>query len=206
MYPPPPWTLKGHSLQSLHLLDIEQVRASVPAELQILSPWPGKTLGGLFVAAYQQGSTLVYSELIGVSALVYAQGKLGAWISHIYVDNPDSVAGGREIWGLPKQLAQFTWNADRTAVQVSQDGQRLCSLTRQNSLLGLPLVLIAPVLTKIDERIALFTGQVRAKLHLTDLNLEIPPESPLTPLQLNRPLLSFYADPLTLVANPPGSA
>ncbi len=203
MYPPPPWTLKGHSLQSLHWLEVEHVRDSVPPELQILSPWPGKTLGGVYVAAYQQGSTLVYNELIVVSALVYAQGKFGAWISHIYVDNPDSVAGGREIWGLPKQLAQFTWNENRTTVQVSQSDQSLCSLTQQNTLPGLPLVLMAPVLSKVEQQLALFTGQVRLKLHLANIKLEVEPGSPLSQLRLHQPWLGFYADPLTLVANPP---
>jgi acetoacetate decarboxylase len=203
MYPSPPWTLKGHSLQSLHLLEVEQVRAFVPADLHIVSAWPGKTLGGIYAAAYEQDSTLLYNELIVVSAIVYAQGKLGAWISHIYVDNSVSVAGGREIWGLPKQLAQFVWNTDRTAVQVSQAGQPLCSLTRQNTLPGLPLALRAPVLSKVKDQLVCFTGQVNLKLHLASLQVQIAPESPLAALHLDQPWLGFYAEPLKLVAHSP---
>jgi acetoacetate decarboxylase len=36
------------------------------------------------------------------------------------VDNPDSVAGGREIWGLPKELAEFSWlGGDRVLTFLS---------------------------------------------------------------------------------------
>jgi acetoacetate decarboxylase len=45
---------------------------------------------------------LEYNELIIIAAVLGYKGKFGAWISHIYVDNPDSVAGGREIWGYLK--------------------------------------------------------------------------------------------------------
>lgn len=108
-HPPAPWTLQGYAIQSAHLLDIERVRPYIPQEFGIIQVLPGKTVGGVYLSHYGSGSVLEYSELIVVAGLVSYSGKFGGWISHIYVDNPDSVAGGREIWGLPKELAEFTW-------------------------------------------------------------------------------------------------
>jgi hypothetical protein len=44
-YPSAPWINKGFAYQSLHLIDLERVRAFVPSDLQIVSVLPGKTLG-----------------------------------------------------------------------------------------------------------------------------------------------------------------
>ena len=35
--------------------------------------------------------------------------RRGMVISHIYVDDEQSLSGGREIWGLPKELATFEY-------------------------------------------------------------------------------------------------
>lgn len=68
---------------------------------------PGWTFGGVYCAHYGAGSTLEYLELIVIPGLVRRGHRLGAWISHIYVDDAQSVAGGRSIWALPKELAEF---------------------------------------------------------------------------------------------------
>jgi acetoacetate decarboxylase len=117
-YPPPPWHLYGQALQSIHLVDLARAKEFVPIDLEIVSVLPGKTLGSLYLSVYDANSTLEYHELIVVAALVRYQGKIGSWVSHIYVDNLDSVAGGREVWGLPKEMADFTWG-DRQ-IQVAQ--------------------------------------------------------------------------------------
>ena len=101
-YPAAPWKLKGYALQTLNLIEVEKARNFVPPELEIVSVLPGKTLGGIYLSAYQSGSILEYNELIVVPGLVRYQNKTATWISHIYVDDEKSVAGGREIWGLPK--------------------------------------------------------------------------------------------------------
>ena len=53
------------------------------------------------LANYTSG-TLVYRELI-VFSHATARGMV---VSHIYVDDEQSLSGGREIWGLPKELAR----------------------------------------------------------------------------------------------------
>ncbi len=76
-YPPPPWTLKGGALQTLHLVDIQKVRPFVPPELHVVPILPGKTLGVVYLANYGAGSVLTYNELIVAPALTrYASGAV----------------------------------------------------------------------------------------------------------------------------------
>lgn len=203
-YPPAPWQLQGFSLQALHLLDADRVRPQIPAELKIVSVWPGKTLGGVYVACYQAGSTLVYSELIVLGALVYGAGQVGGWISQIYVDHPDSIAGGREIWGLPKQEAQFDWElGSNLSVQVKQADRLLCSLSSQRQFAGWPQSLKAPVFSQLNHRLVSFTGAAQFKLHFANVRLQVPPESELSYLNLGQSWLGFDADSLRLTVDPP---
>ena len=84
-YPSAPWILKGDAIQTLHLVNINQVKLLVQQELDIISVWPGKTLGGVYLSKYGSGSVLEYNELIVAPAVVIYQGKIGVWVSHIYL-------------------------------------------------------------------------------------------------------------------------
>lgn len=203
-YPLAPWNLQGYSLQSLHLLDTNCVRPFIPADLKIFSVFPGKTLGGVYIASYGTGSILEYNELIVVSALVWEAGQIGSWISHIYVDHPDSIAGGREIWGLPKQAAQFLWNLGSSpTVEVRCGEQSLCTLSSQGQLPGWQQSLTAPAFGLLTSKLLLFEAEAKFKLQLASVNLTIPAESSLSPLKLGQPLLGFYANPLQLLVKAP---
>jgi acetoacetate decarboxylase len=68
--------------------------------------------GGAMLANYT-GGTLAYHELI-----VFRPGWV---VSYISVDSEESLRGGREIWQLPKELAEFTYS--RSYVEVRQDGR-----------------------------------------------------------------------------------
>jgi acetoacetate decarboxylase len=203
-YPPAPWHLYGQALQSIHLVDLARAKELVPTDLEIVSVLPGKTLGSLYLSTYDANSTLEYHELIVVAALVRYQGKIGSWVSHIYVDNLDSVAGGREVWGLPKEMADFTWN-DRS-IQVTQGDQMLCQV--QYSQGGLPLSpggksrIIGKGFSGLTEDVLAFAGDFKAKLKWVSSNITIPPESPFTKLKLGHPWLTLQFNELHLTANP----
>src|SRR6185437_1146643 len=124
-YPPAPWRLRGHSIQALRLIDSSIARDHVPAGLRVVTVWPGKTLAVLYCASYEPPSVLRYHELVVAPALVAAGGRIGFWISRIYVDDAISQAGGRGIWGLPKELASFTWQPDNREVAVQIGEQPL---------------------------------------------------------------------------------
>ena len=117
-YPAAPWSLCGDAIIATRTPRIAAVRELVPAHLALQAILPGRTLALLALVNYTAGSTLVYRELIVVPAIVRAAGRIGAWISHIYVDDVCSLAAGREIWGLPKQFASFDWRQGESRVQV----------------------------------------------------------------------------------------
>jgi hypothetical protein len=55
---------------------------------------------------YQGGSILQYGEVFCAVA-GFANHRLTGTVTHMWVDSPPSRAGGRELWGYPKELASF---------------------------------------------------------------------------------------------------
>lgn len=201
-YPQAPWTLQGFAFQTLHLLDTNKVRPLIPSELEIISVFPGKTLGGVYLSYYRPSSVLEYSELIVIPAVVGYKGKLGGWVSHIYVDNPDSVAGGREIWGLPKELAEFTWQKENR-VTVRQGNRLLCNLNYNKQGFGWRQWLAASGFSTSGSNLLVFPTEVETRLGFVSSKLEIPAESPFARLNIGQPLLTVHCDEVDLKVGAP---
>src|ERR1700752_1700139 len=104
-FPSAPWRLEGAAIVTMRTVAIDTARAFVPKGLRIVPVLPGRTLAVMAVAGYGPGSALEYHELVVSPALTFARGKIGFWLSHIYVDSEASLWAGRQIWGLPKELA-----------------------------------------------------------------------------------------------------
>lgn len=110
VYPPEPWHLRGQMYGALWRLPRSQVPGPLPAGVR-----PLITAGTAWVATawvdYQEGGVLAYRELLAA-----VLGRVGAvptvTITRIWVDDPRSLAGGRELWGIPKQLARFDIDHD----------------------------------------------------------------------------------------------
>jgi len=206
-YPAAPWSLLGRALVSTHAVDIAAMREFLPATLEILPIFPGKTLGGIYLSSYETGSALLYNELIVFCGLVKCGDRLGSWITHIYVDNPQSVAGGREIWGLPKQLASFRWTAGASPqVAVEQDDQLLCRFKYQWQLPGVPVPSLPTpgTFSLPHNHMAWFPVQGSAKVHLLmGTEIDVPATSPFASLGLHHPMLAFNLDELSLLIDQP---
>ena len=204
-YPPAPWYLKGYAIQTLHLLDIESSRHLIPPELEIVSVLPGKTLGGIYLSIYQSGSVLEYSELIVVAGLTRYQNQFGFWISHIYVDNEISVAGGREIWQLPKEMAEFTWKEGE--IEVKQQDITLCRLNYNQDWYSLSTwwqpQLQANAFSGLERDLLLFKNSFSGNLQLLSGKLFIPETSYFSQLNSGNPLLIAKTNKLDLQAGKP---
>lgn len=115
-YPPAPWKMHGQLWLSLF-----RVREGDD---------PGREPGiyGVALVRYEEPSPLTYGEL-----LVARQVEKAVTISDIWVDSPASVAGGRALWAIPKDLCDFTFRTDRrgplarTAWTASVDGRPIAS-------------------------------------------------------------------------------
>jgi acetoacetate decarboxylase len=66
--------------------------------------------GAAFVS-YEEGSPLTYSELLVARPIRSGTHRRRVTITDIWVDSAASVAGGRELWAIPKGLCDFTFDS-----------------------------------------------------------------------------------------------
>lgn len=205
MYPAAPWHLNGHGVQTVHLVSIASLRDQLPPELSIVSVLPGKTLGVVAFAHYGPGSVLEYDELIVAPALVRHQGKIGVWVSHIYVDNPVSVRGGREIWGVPKELAEFSWKDDGATGEVTawRNGKRLATTTMQRRWWLGRKKMNFPTFSQHGEDLVRFVGSTEGVIGWGRSRVDIPQESSFADLEIGKPRLSLWVKEMTLICGAP---
>lgn len=102
-YPAAPWTMVGQLWLSLFRLG-HDVDARRP-----------RGVYGVALVSYEEPSPLTYSELL--VARVVRQPVRAVTITDIWVDSPASVAGGRELWAIPKELADFRVDSERGSVR-----------------------------------------------------------------------------------------
>jgi hypothetical protein len=122
-YPDPPWRLRGRVL---------------------LVPALPAGAGGILVARYDERSTLAYSELLVATGVVRVGRMVGWRISQAYVDDRGSVAGGREVWRLPKELASFGWDARGFGAEIAQGERTLLSIQATRARLRWAQPVVAP--------------------------------------------------------------
>lgn len=99
-YPAAPWHMVGSLWLTLF-------RVKEPVE----DLRPAGIYGAAFVS-YEEGSPLTYSELLVARPVSTDKDGRRVTITDIWVDSPASVAGGRELWGIPKGLADFTFETE----------------------------------------------------------------------------------------------
>lgn len=115
-YPPEPWYLGGELLVSAFRVPTKEVpHARLPDGRRPVRCGRHAIVGVAFVR-YVAGGVLQYDELL--VALPSLPGPR-ITIPLIWVDSPESRAGGRELWGIPKELADFTRSERPGRVQMS---------------------------------------------------------------------------------------
>jgi acetoacetate decarboxylase len=172
-HPPAPWQLNGELVV-------------VPAFTA------GRQVGGVMLASYT-GGTLAYRELIVFSHAT----TRGMVVSHIYVDDEQSLEGGHEIWGLPKELATFTY--ERATFTARQGSTTLLHARVRRRRGFLPLVIPTPITSAKGDTI----GRARIKAAPALVELQIPHDSPFAQLGLAGRHLALAGDDLRLHMPPP---
>ena len=165
--PPTPWIMRGR--MSMGLFKVTRLPEGgappVPAGLTPL-------LGGHRVVAlvqYLEG-TLRYNELI-IGRFAHHGRKFALLVDNIWVDSRESVAGGRRIWGLPKELAEFSYSADK--VSIGDEHGDIATLHYDERPSWLPEMAMAmPGFGVQDGRLLFFVGRVRLRPRRTRLRIE----------------------------------
>lgn len=195
-FPPEPWQLGGSMLATVWRHDADEVRARVAPYLPAgVTPLVvgGQALVMTAFVRYEPGSVLAYDEL-----LVAVIGRRGVrpvvTIPQIWVDSPASVAGGRALWGIPKQLASFeqSWGPVISGAATGDDGLPLAS-ARATQGVRLPGWRRIPLPNghRLDGRTTFAEVQALGRLHLARATWRIPDGSPLAWLNRGRPSISL---------------
>ncbi|MER7895506.1 acetoacetate decarboxylase family protein [Streptomyces sp. NPDC096046] len=116
-FPPSPWRLTGDMVVSLWRVPAAELPPwSLPSGAH---PWIVRRRATLvtFWVDYRPGGVLAYREFL--IALAVRQGhRVAASTVAAWVDDERSLAGGRALWGIPKELGAITLHADRGSARA----------------------------------------------------------------------------------------
>ncbi|CAN4115515.1 unnamed protein product [Withania somnifera] len=106
-YGEPPWIFKGSALYQLHLVKAETARAFIPKDCKLVEAF-GYTLGGFFLANYDDSPAGIFDELVVIAGLVWNPPTSCAWAARVLVGSDEACFHGRKVVGLPSQVARFS--------------------------------------------------------------------------------------------------
>nr|XP_016441401.1 PREDICTED: protein NEOXANTHIN-DEFICIENT 1-like isoform X2 [Nicotiana tabacum] len=140
-YGEPPWIFKGSALYQLHLVKAETARAFVPKDCRLVEAF-GYTLGGFFLASYDDSPAGFFDELVVIAGLVWNPPTSCAWAARVLVDSNEACLHGRKVVGLPSQVARFSKKItalprtpkSKTSSVLSTVGLRTSSASYRNNM------------------------------------------------------------------------
>lgn len=202
--PPAPWRLRGRVTIVPALVRLASAQARVGSAGRVVPVAPGRTLGGALLASYETGSTLRYRELLVASALVRRGPMIGLWADYVWVDSACSLAGGRQIWGIPKRRSQFS-ELECGAVEVRTDDGALLKVRSGTPLALIPQPLLAPLFGTLGSGARWCLGRGIGLLGIARVRLDIPDRSVLAELELEWPSFALTGHALISVPAPRGA-
>lgn len=192
-YPAEPWDLHGHAYVGVWLLPRDLApppHSSATTTVTIL----GRAIVCAAFFVYEQPSPLTYDEVM-TTVLVREGWRLRVSITHIWVNSPASRDGGRELWAIPKELADF-----ETVPHSSYAAQGIGSLgVRRVHRLPFPL----PIGFRIaqERRGALLVSPVSGRIRpgLAAGRWSFAADGPLAFLVGRKPVLTLAVRPFQLL-------
>src|SRR5664279_3844474 len=113
-YPPEPWDLHGHAYVGVWLLPLDIAPPPASAQTRAVRLF-GRTIVSAAFFRYDDPSPLTYDEIMS-TVLVRHGFRPRVSITHIWVDSEASRDGGRALWAIPKDLAEFERDSHRSYV------------------------------------------------------------------------------------------
>ncbi|MEV5885211.1 acetoacetate decarboxylase family protein [Streptomyces sp. NPDC052020] len=196
-YPPEPWYLEGRLYLSVWLMPRRGLAAALPPEVRPVS-LAGRALLGTAWAVYEGDGVLRYREVLR-AVLVRRRCRPLVTITGIWVDSEVSRAGGRALWGVPKESAAFTVRGrDRFSARAGR-GQvcaaRFRALTRAS-----PRVPVAFRVAQIRAgRLHISPVRGRGRIRLAHASWELGALGPGGGTGRHRPLLSLVCEDARLL-------
>ncbi|KAG5521742.1 hypothetical protein RHGRI_034085 [Rhododendron griersonianum] len=95
-YGKPPWEFKGSALYQLHLVKSETARAFIPKEFKLVEAF-GYTLGGFFLASYDDSPAGIFDGLVVIAGIVWNPPTSCAWAARVLVNSDEACVHGRKV-------------------------------------------------------------------------------------------------------------
>jgi len=195
-FPAAPWTLCGRGWLTVWTAPRSAVPL-LPAGVAPLSLFGRVVVVSAFVD-YSPAGLLSYRELM--AAVVVRRGvRFGLSITDIWVDDETSRRGARAMWGIPKEMAEFTLATEPrlTAHALGIAEAHEVAKARADSPgevplrppPGLPAWIATSVWQSLDHRTARTPLRTSARVRPTRLRWRFSPDGPLARLANARPRL-----------------
>lgn len=176
-----PWRFTGRAHYQLHLVESSVARQFVPPDMPLVEAF-GHTLGGFYLAQYDESPAGAFDELVVLGGLVWNAPTSCAWASHVYVNSRAARDHGKGTFGLPSRCVRFSRDTTGDAQETIalEDGVRkgrtpLLRLHKEATRVGAP----GP---RISLQLPSFSGRTRHNPALLryalDLSTNIRPTKP----------------------------
>jgi hypothetical protein len=192
-YPAEPWDLHGHAQVGMWLLPRDRTPAPHSPATKVVT-----VLGRAVVCAaffvYEEPSPLTYNEIM-TTVLVRQGWRLRVSITHIWVDSEASRDGGRALWAIPKDLADFD-----VVPHTSYAAQGIGSLAVRR-VRRLPWALPLAFRIAQNREGTLLVSPVRGRIRFgsTSARWSFAADGPIGFLAGRKPLLTLAAKPFHLI-------
>jgi hypothetical protein len=201
---PAPWTLSGKGYIILYKFSkaFAEEKTSLPKFLK------GKFAGGLgalMLVDYKTSNASPYGELLLIPGKFMHKGRKLNTISNIYVSTMASVKNGRRNWGIPKELADFSFQSVGTnteRVSISTGGNMIAEFTLSSGKLAFPVntkLLPFPLVQNYEGKYYYTTFQGKgmgrlAKLKDVHINPQLFPD-----INGIKPLIAIKVEPFEII-------
>lgn len=196
-YPDEPWHLAGQMHLSLWLVPRAELPPVAPGTRPLTVAGRGLVAAAWIV--YENDSVLHYNELLR-AVLVRDRARPRVCITDIWVDNEASMAGGRALWGIPKEMAAFEIHRAHGTSFAAKTGDGTLATARftvRGRLPGRPPLTYRLAQT-LDDRLKTTRVRSRAALRPTRAQWTAPAGSRLSALARRAPLFSLTLHDFTL--------
>ncbi len=192
-YPAEPWDLHGHSYIGVWLLPRDCTPVPHSPATHAIAIF-GRTVVCAAFFVYEEPSPLTYNEIM-TTVLVREGWRLRVSITHIWVDSAASRDGGRALWAIPKDLANFD-----VAPHSSYAAQGIGSLA-VSRMRRLPWAVPVGFRIAQDREGSLLVSPVRGRIRIGRVRARwaFPADGPIGFLAGRKPLLTLAAKPFHLI-------
>ncbi|GIX41822.1 MAG: hypothetical protein KatS3mg129_1555 [Leptospiraceae bacterium] len=138
---PAPWKLQGRGFIFVYKFSKSFIKKYGFFSEETLKEFKGG-FGSIMIVQYNESNAGPYDELLFIPGKVHIGNQKNYTITKIYVSTQISVDSGRENWGIPKELAHFsfeTLSPKKEIIRVGKENQIFFEAEVSHSLWKFPV-------------------------------------------------------------------